>query len=325
MRIVSVSRRALGSLAAAIFVTTLLAPASSAAAGCTVEDLPVQDGMSWSNLRITGVDGQGGVTGFYSPGRTDHALVRWTTAGVEVVPRPDGVTKFVTAAGNASGEVVAVAYRADGSSAAMTYTPGAGYRELPLPSGYELWLVDDINDRGDVVARVKPIGSLGWAAVLWRADGGVPQVIDPAEVPWPTPVAVGEDGRVLLRSSTGTWLWRDGVLTGVPEVGSSAYPRALISDGVVFRGTNGSWKWYEATGVVEEFAGPGVVTSVNQHGFAAGYLDDGKKTPVVWQGTTLPATLPLPEGVSSGTPDAIGEGGVMAGFAGTKPVRWTCR
>ncbi|MDT7786624.1 MAG: hypothetical protein QOF58_5043 [Pseudonocardiales bacterium] len=325
MRTISVSRRALVSLAAAIFVTTLLAPASSAAVGCTVEDLPVQDGMSWSNLRITGVDGQGGVTGFYLPSRNDNTLVRWIGTGVEVVPRPDGVTKFVTSAGNASGAVAAFADRVDGSTVPMTYTPGTGYRELPVPSGYELWLVDDINDRGDVVGRVNPIGSIGSATVLWRADGSAPQVIEPAAAPWPTPVALGEDGTVLLRSYTGTWLWRDGVLTGVPEVGSSAYPRGLTSDGVVFRSAQGSWKWNEATGVVEEFAGPGVVTSVNQNGFATGYLLDEKKTSVVWQGTTVVATLPLPAGVSSAAQTLVGEGGAIAGFAGTKPVRWTCR
>ncbi|WP_156212989.1 hypothetical protein [Lentzea aerocolonigenes] len=325
MRIISGSRRALVSLVAATVVTTLLAPASSAAVGCTVEDLPVQDGMSWSNLRITGVDGQGGVTGFYLPSGNDNTLVRWTSTSAEVVPRPDGVTKFVTAAGNALGAVVARADRADGSSAVMTYTPGAGYRELPLPSGYEVWIVDDINDRGDVVARAKRIGSIGWVTVLWRADGSAPQVIDPAEVPWPVPIAAGEDGTVLLRSYTGTWLWRDGVLTRVPDVGSSAYPRGLTSDGVVFRSAQGSWKWTEATGVVEEFAGPGVVTSVNQNGFATGYLLDEKKTSVAWQGTTVVATLPLPEGASSAAQTLVGEGGAIAGFAGTKPVRWTCR
>ena len=329
MRIISLSRRALVTLAAATVVTTLLAPAASAAADCAVEYLPVQDGMSWSNLRITGVDGQGNVSGFYSPGRTDHTLVRWTAAGLEVVPRPSGVKEFVTTAGNASGVVVAMADREDGTRVPMTHTPGVGYRELPVPAGYAVWGSYDINDRGDVVGQVTPVGSPEWGVVLWRADGSAPQVVQPAEAPLPRPIALGEDGTMLLDSYSGAFLWRDGVLTKLPDVGHSAGPRALTRDGVIFSSPYGSprssWKCTEATGTVEQFSVDGVVESVNQDGLAAGYLDDGDYTPAVWQGTKFVGALPLPADAYSGAADVVGEGGVVAGSAGTKVARWTCR
>lgn len=326
MRRKSLFRRALFALAATTVVTALLAPAASAAdCAWQMEYLPVHDGMSWSNLRITGVDGQGNVSGFYIPSQNDHVLARWTAAGMEVVPRPDGVTKFVTTAGNASGVVVAMADREDGSKVAMTHTPGVGYRELPAPAGYVVWLVDDINDRGDVIGRVHPAGSHEWGAVLWRADGSAPQVIEPAEAPLLRPIALGEDGTVLLDSYSGAWLWRSGALTALPDPDSMADPRALTRDGVIFRSYHGSWKWHEATGVVEAFAAPGVIEWVNQEGLAVGYLDDGDYTPAVWQGTKFLTTLPLPADAYMGAADVVGESGVVAGTAGTKVVRWTCR
>ncbi|MBB5957224.1 hypothetical protein FHS29_003817 [Saccharothrix tamanrassetensis] len=150
------SRRSLIALAAVTVVSSLLAPAASAAGTeCTwqVEHLPVRAGMDSGNLRITGVDGQGNVSGFHAPGRTDHTLVRWTSAGVEVVPRPDGADKFVTIAGNASGVVIGVVDRPGASSVLMTHTPGVGYRELPTPAGYDHVAAEDINDRGDVLGR----------------------------------------------------------------------------------------------------------------------------------------------------------------------------
>jgi hypothetical protein len=326
------SRRAFVTLTAATVVTTLLAPAASAAADCTwqqPEYLPVQNGADWSSLRITGVDGQGGVTGFYSPNRTDHTLARWTASGMEIVPRPDGVSMFVTMAGNASGVIVARADRADGSTVAMTHTPGAGYRELPTPAGYVVWGVDDINSRGDVLGRAHREGSSWGGAVLWRADGSAPEIIEPPQAGLPRPIALGEDGTVLLDSSDGSFLWRNGVLTTLPDLGYSVDPRALTRDGVVFSSPYGtpraSWKWHEATGEVEKFDIDGVVEAVNEDGLAVGYLDDGNYTAAVWQGTRLVARLPLPTGISSGSAEAVGDGGVIAGIAGTKAVRWFCR
>lgn len=325
MRRKTLFRRALIALTATTVVTALLAPAASAAADCTwqLEHLPVQDGMSWSNLRITGVDGQGNVSGFHIPSQKDHVLARWTAAGMELVPRPDGITKFVTVAGNASGVVVACADRADGSLAVLTHAPGVGYRELPAPAGYEVWIVDDINDRGDVLGRAKRPGSFESSAVVWRADGSAPEIVAPAQVRFLRAIALGEDGAVLLNSSSGAWLWRAGALTKVPSPDSAADPRALTRDGVIFASSRGSWKWYEATGVVEAFSAPGVIESVNEDGLAVGHLDDGNRTPAVWQGTKFLSTLPLD--AASGRGDVVGEGGVIAGYAGTKVVRWLCR
>ncbi|HEX8867112.1 MAG TPA: hypothetical protein VF821_15750, partial [Lentzea sp.] len=198
MRMIRMSRRALAPLVAATVVATLLAPAATAAE-CVwqAEYLPVQDGMSWSNLRITGVDGQGNASGFYSPDRDGHTLVRWTSSGLEIVPRPDGAQRFVTIAGNAFGVVIGMAER-DDSRTPMTHTPGEGYRELPTPAGYVVTGVQDVNDRGDVLGRVKPVGTEEWGVVLWRADGSAPQVIEPSVAPLLWPVALGEDGTVLL-------------------------------------------------------------------------------------------------------------------------------
>lgn len=331
MYIRSRPRRALVALAAATVVTTLLAPAASAAADCTwqLEHLPIQEGMGSNNLRINGVDAQGDVAGFYVPTTNDHTLARWTGTSVEVVPRPEGVKAFVTRASNASGVVAAIADRTDGSSVAMTHTPGVGYRELPTPAGQVVSGVEDINGRGDVVGRVRPVGSWSGGIVLWRADGSAPEVIYPAEAPSANPIALGEDGTLLLDSFRGVWLWRNGVLTKVPDLGHSEDPRALTRDGVIFSSPYGStvssWKWTEATGAVEKFDVDGVVEAVNEDGLAIGYLAEAGYTAVAWQGTKFVTELPLPMSEFSGSAAAVSDNGVIAGFAGRKPVRWTCR
>ncbi|MEV6235192.1 hypothetical protein [Lentzea sp. NPDC051838] len=328
LRIISLSRRALVSIAAATVVTTLLAPAASAAADCTVEYLPVQNGADWSSLRITGVDRWGNVSGFYSPNRDDHTLARWTADGMQIVPRPEGAKKFVTRAANASGVVAASVDRTDGTTVAMTHSPGAGYRELPTPAGYQVWGVEDINDRGDVLGRVQPAGTSSWGGlVVWHADGHAPDII---ELPGINGIALGEDGTVLVDSWDGASLWRGGALAKkLPDLGSSVDPRALTRDGVIFSSPYGedvgSWLWTESTGVVERFSGNGVVEAANQDGRSVGYLKDGNYTAVVWQGTTLVGALPLPQGVTSGSAEAVGESGVIAGIAGTKAARWICR
>ncbi|MCP2197153.1 hypothetical protein [Lentzea flava] len=308
-------------------VTALLTPVASAAADCTWqrEALPIQDGMSWSNLRITGVDGQGNVSGFYAPGGEDRVLARWTTFAMEIVPKPDGVKKFVPSAVNASGVVIGGAYHDDGRYVATTHTPGAGYRELPAPAGAEVWLVEDINDRGDVLARATPEGTSDWAAVLWRGDGSAPEVIRPAEARSVTAVALGEDGTVLLDSYDGVFLWRNGALTKLPKVDYSLRPRGLSRDGVIFSSYHESWKWTEATGALEKFSVNGYVEAVNDDGLAIGYLDDGNYTPVVWQGTTLVAKLPVSSAGYGSSAEAVGATGVIAGIDVTKPARWTCR
>ncbi|GAA2805939.1 hypothetical protein [Crossiella cryophila] len=331
MRSTSLSRRALIAFAAATVVTSLLAPTAAAGAECTwqVEKLPVQDGMDWSNLRLTGVDAQGNVSGFFSPERKNHTLVRWTADGMEIVPRPEGVDAFVTIAGNASGVVIGRVYRPGAPTGSMTHTPGAGYRELPDPAGYEVLSVLDINDRGDVLGKAQLPGSpLQQAAVVWPADGGAPRVIAPAEVRYPEPVAIGEDGTVLLDSHDTAWLWRDGVLTKLPDQGSSVDPRALTRDGVIFRSPyspRASWLWREATGALERFSVDGAVEAVNTDGLAAGVLDDGNYTAAVWQGTRFLAKLPLLPGSYESRLGAVGAGGVVAGTSGPQPVRWACR
>ncbi|GAA3662068.1 hypothetical protein GCM10022267_55370 [Lentzea roselyniae] len=327
MHITSLSCRALVTVVATTVVTALLAPVASAAADCTWqrESLPILDGMSWSNIRITGVDGQGNVSGFYSPGGDDRVLARWTTSGVEIVPKPEGVAKFVTRTGNASGVVGAIADRSDGTSVAMTHTPGSGYRELPTPAGYRVWGVEDINNRGDVVGRVNPTGSHEWGAVLWRADGSAPEVIMPAGARSVTPVALGEDGTVLIDSMDGNFLWRNGALTQLPEVHYSLNPRGLTRDGVIFSSYEESWKWTEATGAVEKFAVNGYVEAVNDSGLAVGYLDDGNYTPVLWQGTEFVTRLPLSAGTYGSAGDAVSDSGFAAGVDATLPARWACR
>lgn len=327
MRIRSWSRHALVAFVATTAVTALLAPAASAAADCTWqrEALPIQDGMSWSNLRVTGVDARGDVSGFYSPGGEDRVLARWSSAGMEIVPKPDGVTKFVPSTGNDAGVVLGGAYHEDGSYVATTHTPGAGYRALPAPAGAKVWLVEDINNRGDVIARATPDGTSDWAAVLWRADGSAPEVIRPAEARSITPIALGEDGTVLLDSYDGVFLWRNGVLTKLPAVDYTLRPRGLSRDGVIFSSYHESWKWTEATGAVEKFSVNGYVETVNADGLAVGYLDDGNYTPAVWQGTTFVAQLPLSSNTYGSSADAVSGTGVVAGFNVQKPARWFCR
>ncbi|CCH30160.1 hypothetical protein ABZ816_38235 [Actinosynnema sp. NPDC047251] len=331
MRNTALSRRSLIAFAAATVVSSLLAPAASAAGTeCTwqVEVLPVQEGMGSGNLRITGVDGQGNVSGFYAPNRTDHTLVRWTAAGLEVVPRPEGAGKFVTIAGNASGVVVGTVDRPGTSSVLMTHAPGVGYRELPTPAGYDNVAAKDINGRGDVLGRAYTPTTFKRVAVLWRADGSAPEVIAPAEVRSPDPVAIADDGTVLLDSSETPYLWRSGVLTALPDWGYTVYPRGLTRDGVItsrlYDSPRTSWKWHEATGVNEQFSVAGVIDAVNEDGLAVGYLPDGNYTGAVWQGTKFLTALPLPTGAFNGQAGAVGEGGALGGFAGGKAVRWTC-
>ncbi len=328
------NRPLLIAIAAVTVVTSLLAPTAPAAADCTwqLSPLPIQDGMNWSNLRITGVDAQGNVSGFHATkGKNDHALIRWTASGVEIVPRPEGTTAFVTIAGNASGVVIGRVDRADGGGALMTHAPGAGYRELPIPAGYDAtrFSLTDINDRGDVLAKWWGTSTLPQAAVLWRADGSTPVVINPPEVRYPNPVAISNDGTVLLGGTWDpVWLWRDGALTALGDWGSSVHLRDLTRDGLVatrdYDRPRTSWKWHEATGQMEQFDVNGVVEEVNEDGLAIGYLDDGNYTYAVWQGTKFVAELPMAPGAFEATASAVGANGVIAGFSGTKPVVWAC-
>ncbi|USX53659.1 hypothetical protein [Lentzea sp. HUAS12] len=327
------NRPVLAALTALTVVTSLLAPTAAAAADCTwrLSPLPVRDGMDWSNLRITSVDAQGNVSGFHTTkGENDHALTRWTATGVEVVPRPEGATAFVTIAGNASGVVIGRVDR-PGGGALMTHTPGVGYRDLPLPAGYDVSMVSltDINDRGDVLAKWWGTSTLPQAALLWRADGSAPVVINPPEVPRPNPVAIRNDGTVLLGGTWDpVWLWRDGALTSLGDWGSSVRPRDLTRDGLIatrdYDRPRTSWKWHESTGQMERVDVDGVIEEVNEDGLAIGYLDDGRYTYAVWQGTRFVATLPMAAGASEATASAVGANGVIAGYSGTKPVVWTC-
>ncbi|MFD5829942.1 hypothetical protein [Lentzea sp. NPDC060358] len=330
------TRSLLTAIAALTVATGLLAPSAAADPGCTwqLSPLPVRSGMDWSTLRITGVDAQGGVSGFHTSARGagDHALTRWTSAGVEVLPRPEGATAFVTIAGNASGLVIGRVELAGGGAALMTHAPGTGYRTLPLPAGYDAaWFtLVDVNDRGDVLAKWWGTSALPQAAVLWRAEDGVPVVIAPPEVPRPNPVAIRNDGTVLLGGTWDpVWLWRDGALTSLGDWGSSVRPRDLTKDGLLatrdYDSPRTSWKWHESTGRMERFAVDGVVEEVNEDGLAIGYLDDGDYTYAVWQGTEFLAELPKAPFATEATASAVGANGVIAGFSGTKPVVWTCR
>ncbi|WP_394618636.1 hypothetical protein JNUCC0626_05915 [Lentzea sp. JNUCC 0626] len=316
----------------AAVVTGLLTPAASAAADCTwqIRPLPVEDGMDWSNLRITGVDAQGNASGFHTTrGKLDHALTRWTADRVEVLPKPKGATAFVTIAGNASGVVIGRVELDDGTEAFMTHTPGVGYQELPVPAGYdpELITLTDINDRGDVLAKWWGTRTLPQAGLLWPGDGGAPVVITVPDVQWPDPVAIRNDRTILFGSGDGVWLWRDGVATSLGDWGYTAHLRDITRDGVVasreYEQPRTSSLWRESTGVMEKI--DGVLEEVNEDGIAVGYLDDGNYTYAVWRGATFDSLLPSSPGASDARADVVGASGVIGGFSGTKPVVWTCR
>ncbi|MBP2472142.1 hypothetical protein JOF53_001014 [Crossiella equi] len=298
------------------------APVAPAPAACSwqVEKLPVPAGMAPGNVRVAGVDAQGNTAGSYGMVGSPDKLLRWSASGVEVVGGPGGKS-FLAYAQNASGVVAGASYDSATGWSAYTHTPGKGFRQLTPPAGLTNPRAVDVNDRGDVLGEVE--NGRHPAAVVWRADGST-EVIAPTGAVFINPIALTNDGAVLVGRSFHLGVWRDGQLTKMPVPSFMVNARDLTKDGVLGHNLdlNNSWLWNPATGTTESFDGE--VFQANDNGTAVGRSSDNK--PTVWQGIGSPTTLPLPAGATEGWGNEVNSTGtVIGGNASGTPVRWSCR
>lgn len=200
---------------------------------------------------------------------------------------------------------------------------------LPSPAGYETDYATALNERGDVLSRGHSGKDGHTVSILWSTLAAGPIVIDTSAGQG---IDLDDDGTVLLYNfdnKPGS-LWRHGRI--IP-LGGPDYPLLLsaIRDGKVIGTQIESWP--ESQSVIwrspsdaRPLQDGGTAQAINAHGLIAGSRDTLTGPPAVWQGTTLLADLPLPDGVDDDSDVyVIGDDGTIFGRAyGYGPLRWTC-
>lgn len=139
--------------------------------------------------------------------------------------------------------------------------------------------------------------------------------------PGSEPIAVDDDGAVLVNDPDGSYVLRDGVVQRLtaPE-GPAAYPPSggSIKHGVVVgtgfptqQGATQALKW-TAPGTAPQVLDRGVgATDVNSHGVVVG--TDANEAPLAWVHGTAATDLPLPAGKTVGIPVFIDDDGTIVG------------
>ncbi|WP_290056144.1 hypothetical protein [Amycolatopsis solani] len=309
------------------------AAADPVPAPCTwrVEPVPLPPFAQPRYVHVDATDGEGNFAGRTVVGESAYSVVLWEHGEPRELDLPAGFDSAVPAGRNRSGTVLVNATSFSTTPATnqiFRYHDGT-YEPVRLPAPYRDARAAAINDRGDVVATAKVPGGTGTVVILWSVLAAGPVVIAPPELPWADAVDIDEDGAVLLSGGYSSYVWRAGTLTAQPPSPGTPVLARAISAGT-------------AVGTVLDVAGPkavlwsqntphlldggGAAESVNRHGTIAGQAGAWDGPPAVWQGTSLVAKLPLPEGASSASADLIGDDGTVfgRGDGDTGPVLWRC-
>jgi hypothetical protein len=290
----------------------VVAPAAEAAAGWQATMLAKPG--DWRGGLVTGTDGKGNYSGlYYNVGGDGPKMAVWHGGAVVGVAPPAGCLE-VSAVGEATSGVIAVAagYCDGDPNASRPYTySGGAYHALPLPGGYTSARAEAIDAGGDVLGRAA--GPDGDATVVWPAGSTGPSVVLDT---LPGQHAVDIDGdSILFHSDAGSYLWQSGTMTAltVPGAWDDADGTAVCGGLVVGYASRGSAFERAATAWPQptqpetlQAGGDRIASDCNTSGLVAGDL-------MTWRGSGAAGSLPLPPGYEEGSVGAVGEDDSVVG------------
>ncbi|MFD4639910.1 hypothetical protein ACFWN2_21540 [Lentzea sp. NPDC058436] len=325
-------------MAAAIcLVCTTFTTAAAEASACdwVVSDVPVPSGHDPKFTTVRGTDSNGNYSGSArreGTGFTFDAVI-WTGGQPRVLQVPGSdLTELQVFGENRSGTVLLYGRFPD-RTATLVYKDAheASGRVVELPGleGYQINPATAINERGDVLGNATRASDGDSVGLLWRATGGVPQVIERAAG---LPQDLDDDGTVLLRhpSGNGGRLWRDGVVTELAHEGKRQYVQAIRGGKVVgfqfeheFSGPQGLL--WDGNGAINRIAGAASAYAINGGGLVTGQRGSLTGKAAIWRDTRFKTELPLPNGVS-GVSElfVVGDDDSLFSKSGSGPLRWSC-
>jgi hypothetical protein len=299
----------------AVVVLSAAATTTTAAAATPqwhVTELPMPAGLdgAWSDL--VAHDGHGGYTALVGA-PSGEEIVTWTAGKPTEHGHPAG-KQLIRVWGEGRDDALLV-----GTYDNKLFTmDGSGFHAVPTDQfSFVEWAA--VGPHGDILIMADAADGSTSVQHSTLADPGTWQPL-PGVTPNSEPIAIDDDGAVLINDSLGSYVLRGGVVQRLSAPGPAAYAPNAVS---LKHGVAVGEGWPTADGDTQalEWAAPGYTAQVLGGGVAANDSDAhglvvgiaSGLSPVVWRHGGPVAALPLPAGTDAGTPKFVDDDGTVIG------------
>lgn len=181
-------------------------------------------------------------------GDTPTSGVMWVGEVLVEIPLLPGADRMDVRALNSQGEVVGRAVNSGGVSTAFYFDQDAVVDLFPQSVVGEDAVAVDINDAGLIAGSATFLdaesGSLVQHAVVWQPGDSLATVIESPDISGAsTAIAVNNAGQVLVQAGQASFLWQDGVVTGLGVLNMAMldFNDAAAIAGFVLNEEDGRW------------------------------------------------------------------------------------
>jgi hypothetical protein len=299
----------------ALAATALAAPASAADATphWRPSTLPLPVGRENAGPRLVAHDGHGGYTAIAGP-----EIITWRDGQPTEHAAPAG-QQPIRVWGESRDDTLLVGTLDNKLLPKLFAMDKTGFHEVPTAQfSYVEWAV--VGPHGDILIMADAAdGSTSVQhstladPTTWQPVAGV--------TPGSQPVAVDDDGSMLMADPSGSYVLHDGVVhrLAAPAPTDAYQPDGMsIKHGVVVGfgwptpdGARQPLEWSAPSYAPKVLDGSGGANDVNAHGLVVGLTTDG--LPVAWPHGGAATQLPLPTGIAEATPLFVDDDGTIVG------------